>query len=142
MTITVWPSELPQRVLRTGYSEQLRDGRQFTKASAGPPKSRRRYSSAVMPVPAAIVCSYGQKSRLERFWYEETAEGSLPFIMPDQTHDGVALLTDTGSPLLTDSGVPLLVTAYWLVMFAENSAPKFEPWGVHFQAAFTLSVMP
>ncbi|WP_026191329.1 hypothetical protein [Methylosinus sp. LW4] len=142
MTIPVWPASLPQRILRDGYSEPLPDGRLFTKPSAGPPKSRRRYSKAAVPITATIVVDYASKARLERFWVEELDWGSLPFIMPDQTHDGVPIFTSAGVPLLTSAGVPILVTAYWLVMFQENSAPKFDPLGVQFRAAFTLLKLP
>jgi hypothetical protein len=142
MAIPVWPAELPQRVLRDGYSEQLRDGRLFTKASAGPPKTRRRYSAAVLPVTASIVVDYAAKARLERFWTEETDWGALPFIMPDQTHDGVPILTSAGVPMLTSAGVPMLITAKWLAMFSEGAAPKFEPWGVQFKSSFSLTVLP
>jgi len=124
-----------------GYSEGLRDGRQFTKTSSGPPKSRRRYSSAAMPVQAAIVISYAQKSRLERFWNEDTAGGSLPFILPDQTHDGLAFMSGSGE-ISTSGGVILIGFYKWLVMFADGESPKFTPFGVQFQASFSLSVMP
>lgn len=142
MAVPVWPSPpLPSRVLRDGYSEKLRDGRLFSRTQSGPGKVRRRYSSAVLPVSASIIVTYAQKSRFERFWIEETAYGSLPFIMPDQTHDGLPLLDGGGLPILDGGGLPILVTANWLVRFAQE-APQFTPWGLQFMASFQLDVLP
>ncbi len=138
----VWPSELPQRVLRDGYSEKLRDGRLFSRTQSAPGNVRRRYWSAVMPVSAAIIVDYARKARLERFWNEETGGGTLPFILPDQTHDGLALLDDDGVEIHDDDDAPILVTAYWLARFAENNGPQFTPWGLQFQASFQLDVLP
>lgn len=141
MTHPVWPSELPQRVLRDGYSESLRDGRLFSRMSGGAPKVRRRFSSSTLPVSASIHVDYDQKSRLERFWNEETQGGSLPFIIPDQTHDGLALLDGSGNPILDGSGNPILISTNWLALFGEE-APKVTPWGIQFTVAFNLVVLP
>jgi hypothetical protein len=141
MAIPVWPSELSQHVIVDGYSEKSRDGRMFSR-TAGPGKVRRRYSSAVLPVTATIILSYAQKSRLERFVDEETAGGSLPFTMPDQTHDGLPLLDGGGDPVLDGSGNPILITANWLARFSENGLPQYSPWGIQFMASFQLDVLP
>lgn len=142
MAIPSWPAELPQRVLTDGYSEKSRDGRLFSRTSAAPGKVRRRYSSAVLPVSAALIVDYPQKARLERFWSEETALGSMPFIMPDQTHDGLYLLDESGTPILNEAGVPILISANWLARFSENGGPQFTPWGLRFNASFQLDVLP
>jgi hypothetical protein len=142
MAIPVWPSELPQRFLVDGYSEKLRDGRLLSKTSAGPGKARRRFSSAVLPVSASIRLDYASKARFERFWYEDTEGGVLPFSIPDQTHDGLPLLDEDGNVVLAGlTGQPILVTANWLAMFAQE-APTLTPYGLEFRASFTLNVMP
>jgi hypothetical protein len=142
VAIPVWPSALPQRVLRSGYSEQSQDGRLFTRTSAGPPKTRRRYSRVLQTVPAAIIIDYDGKARLERFVREEIVQGSLPFIFPDQSHDGVPFGDELVADLLDESGAVLIDTAKWLVMFAQNELPRYEPFGLAWKASFTLSVMP
>ena len=141
MAVPVWPTELPQRVLRDGYSEKLRDGRMFSRAQSGPGKVRRRYSSAVLPVSASLIIDEAQKARFERFWTEETSGGVLPFTMPDQTHDGLQLLDGGGLPILDGGGLPILVTANWLARFAQE-APQITPWGLQFTAVFQLDVLP
>ncbi|MFO1126381.1 MAG: hypothetical protein U1E25_14630 [Methylocystis sp.] len=142
MAVPSWPAELPQRVLRDGYSEKLRDGRLFSRTQSAPGKVRRRYSSAVLPITASIIIDETQKSRLERFWYEDTGGGTLPFVIPDQTHDGLPMLDNFGNPVITDAGAEILITANWLARFSENGGPQFTPWGLQFQAAFQLDVLP
>ncbi|SEP21333.1 hypothetical protein SAMN04487843_108203 [Methylobacterium sp. ap11] len=139
----VWPSELPQRVLASGYSETMGEGRLRTQMEAGPMKVRRRFSAVVRPVPASFRVSPDGKARLERFWREEIGGGSLPFLMPDQTHDGLPLLTDDSLQLLDDQGRPLINTAWWLVM-AGDAPLSFTPLqrGMAFSASFPLVVMP
>lgn len=141
MAIPVWPSELPQRFLVDGYSEKLRDGRILTKTSAGPGKARRRFSAAVLPVTATMRLDFAAKARLERFWYEDTGGGVLPFILPDQTHDGLPIPDAAGNPVVDGSGNPILVTAKWLAMFGQDGV-SIAPSGVQFTASFTLNIQP
>jgi hypothetical protein len=140
MAIPVWPEELPQRVLRAGYSETFRDGLLRSRSDSGVGKVRRRYSSAALPVAATISLFFSQKARLERFWYEETGNGALPFTMPDQTHDGLPMLDGGGLPILNGSGLPVLVTSTWLVQFA--APPQIAPRGPIFSASLQLNVLP
>lgn len=141
--IPYWPSDLPQRVLADTYSEGLPDGRLRTQMETGHAKSRRRFSSAAKPVTAAFKVSLDEKARLERFWEEDIAGGSLPFLIADQTMDGVALLADGGLQLLDDQGRPLINTAWWLVL-AGDAAPAFTTRnrGISFTATFPISVLP
>jgi hypothetical protein len=107
------------------------------------PSGRRdfgRYSSAALPVQAILPLYFSQKARLERFWDEETRSGTLPFIMPDQTHDGLPMLDGGGLPILGGDGLPILVTANWLVLFA--GPPALTPLGSVFSAALQFSVLP
>jgi len=140
MAVPVWPSQLPQRVLRDGYSETLRDGVLRSKTDSGVGKVRRKYSSAAMPVSATISLYYAQKVILERFWEDDVKNGSLPFSMPDQTHDGQPLLDENGDPVLDEFDDPVLISASWLVLFA--APPVIVPRGPIFSASLQLSVLP
>jgi hypothetical protein len=142
MATPVWPTELPQRFLASGYSEKLRDGRLFVRTSTGPGKARRRYSSAVIPASGTIYLTHAQKGRFERFWYEDTDGGVKAFILPDQTRDGIDVYTASSLPILTGSGDPLIITSNWLAMFSPE-APSFTPMnGGYFSVSFSLNVMP
>ncbi|WP_430914067.1 hypothetical protein [Methylobacterium sp. sgz302541] len=142
MSIPFWPSDLPQRVSRNGFGETFRDGRLRTAMEAGPPKMRRRFSSAVRPIQASIEVTVDGKARLERFWSEEAAGGTLPFLMPDQTLDGLALTDGDGIQLLDDQGRPLVNTNWWLAMFGD-SAPSVQNMGwIWYRVSFPLMVLP
>jgi len=142
MSIPVWPTDLPRRVLRQGFSQGFADGRLSTKMEAGPTKSRRRFSSAVKPIQAALDVPLDGKMRLERFWDEDTAGGSLPFLMPDPMSDGLALLTLDGVPLLDQDGAPLLNTAMWLVKFGDTPPSAANTAGIWYRVTFSLAVLP
>lgn len=142
MTTPIWPSSLPQRVLRDGYSEQSQDGRLFTRTSAGPPKLRRRYSRVLKTVPASVVITYEEKAILEQFAEEETVGGSVPFLIPDQSHDDISFGDEDSDFLMDENGDYLVDKANWLVIFAQNELPRYEPFGVQWKASFTLTVLP
>ena len=140
--IPVWPTDLPQKLLSDGYSYGFADGRLKTAMDAGPPKMRRRFSSAVRPVAGQFYGSEDDMARLERFWAEDTAGGALPFLIPDQNRDALALLTSDGLQLQDDQGRPLINTAWWLVLFGDTPPQKQVVSGLIHKATFTLSVMP
>ncbi|MGU3496344.1 hypothetical protein ACLBXM_20070 [Xanthobacteraceae bacterium A53D] len=133
--------DLPQHVLREGYSEGVGDGRLRTPMETGPAKVRRRFLSAVRPVSVRVVLDLNQRLRLRRFWEEDTGGGSLPFYMPDQALHERPLAQEGGLLLLTETGAPLLMTSYWLVRFGER-APQFAPSELMFIADFHLEILP
>jgi len=136
-----WPSELP-RPRRDGYVSVLPDGRTSTKTEAGPPRVRRRFSAAVATRQMAIDVTADQRLRFWRFWREETVGGSLPFLVPDWTVDGVTITTEGGADLTDANGAPLLVAAVDVAMFATSQPPSEAPIGVDWRITFQLSVMP
>ena len=141
MAVPSWPSALPYCPLRDGYSRGFADGRQFQRMEQGPPKSRRRYSSAVKPVNVTFHLNPDQAATLEGFWERTTDQGALPFTMRVPFEDGRQLMTSGGGVIMAGS-VPLRISSVWLVMFAEG-APEIVPAGsIRFQASFSLSVMP
>ncbi|MFG1413473.1 MAG: hypothetical protein ABII76_16775 [Pseudomonadota bacterium] len=143
MSIPYWPADLPQRVLRDGYSESLPDGRLSRPMEKGPSKTRRR-GIGIKQVAAGIVVTMDEKFRLERFWNEETDGGTLPFFIPAQTGDGQGILTDGGFSLLDADGHPILTTSWWLVKFGDSvptpNAIDRDPY--RFRVSFDLMVMP
>ncbi|BBE74366.1 hypothetical protein [Oharaeibacter diazotrophicus] len=140
MTIPVYPDDLP-RPLRDGYGRVFPDGRARAQQDAGPPRSVRRFSSAAQRVSLVTTLTRDQGARLLRFWVEDTAGGSLPFLMPDPTAHGWPLLTAAGTPLLTEAGAPILLGAWWLVLFGDQP-PQEAATGIRFRYSFTVAVMP
>lgn len=141
MTV-IWPAVLPQRVNRSGFSRTYGDGRRFTPADAGPPRVRRRFSSAATPVSASVTLTDSDLLRFETFWNVDTRGGSLPFWFPDQVRGGLPLLTADGVPLLTAGGMPLLTSAWWLVIFGQSPPQDSSIGAGQWLVQFQLSVLP
>ena len=137
-----WPSLLPQKVLKSGYSEPLRDGRLLSRPDFGPGKSRRRYSSAAQEVQCQLYLSTVEKGRLESFYYEITKGGVLPFLIPDQTRHGLEVMVEPWNMLLVSPGVPLLVSAWWLARFGIQPPTIQAMGGRYYQINFALTVLP
>jgi len=113
----VWPSSLPQYVLREGFSEAIGDGRLRSQPDKGPAKVRRRSSMMPKLQQARMIMSAGQLAILREFVSDTLMNGSLPFLMPDP------------------------ITRYpALVRFAEN-LPAWTSRGIHFDVSFDLEVL-
>lgn len=140
MTIPMWPTELP-RPERAGFQSEAPDGRQSTQLDAGPPRVRRRFSAAVTPIAMTIYVSSDLRARFQRFWSEDTASGSLPFLIPDWRFDLHPLLTADGASALTADGTSLLIEAWALAMFGQEK-PRDVPAGIKWRISMSISLMP
>lgn len=140
MTLPSYPSELP-RPNRDGYKVARGDGRTIGRTDAGPPIRRRRFSAVPKTVSFVTDLTQSQKARFDRFYDEDTAEGTLPFLLPDWAVHGTPLLTAGGAPLLTAGGVPLLISRIWLCVFGDQ-LPVETPRGVEWRMSFSLLVLP
>jgi len=88
MAIPVWPAELPQISLRSGYNRQLPDQCRRSQPTQGPPLVTRK-SVLKMPIIAwSGNFTTAQKDLLETFAYDTLAGGSLRFSLPAQVGAG------------------------------------------------------
>jgi hypothetical protein len=144
MTVPIWPDELTQWMMAPDFSGAPADGRIKQPMELGPALLRRRVSASVAPVSGSLHCDQNQVARLLRFWNEETAGGTLPFMFPDQLFDGAIILTDTGQELLTEADENLLIEGWWLVQFAGDGPPPYRPLrrSTAFVASIQLTVLP
>lgn len=78
MTI-VWPAGLPQDLMEQGLSAPLPENVTRKTMEVGPPKLRRRDTSAPWPVSGSVVLTYSQYDIFVTFFNTTTAGGSLPF---------------------------------------------------------------
>lgn len=140
MSVPHWPSYLP-KPNREGFGRAPQDGRRRRRAEAGPPGYAKRFSATARLVNLTISTDRQGKAVFEKFFDEDTEEGSLPFWMPDPTTDGWPLLTSDGVPLLIAGGVPLLLSAQWLCLFGDQLWSE-QVIGVRFQISFQVAVMP
>lgn len=137
--IPSWPSVLP-RPERRSYQVGRQDARLKRNPQAGPPAYRQRFSAVARLVSMSIVVTRARLAVFENFYTIDTAEGSLPFHMPDPLTDGWPLLTSDGQPLLMN-GVPLLMSRRWLVLFGDQT-PTVSPAGIESRISFSVAVMP
>lgn len=81
------------------------------------------------------------KGDFDVFFHEVTADGALPFTMPDPTTDTWPLLNHNGVPLLDQLSRPLLMSKIWVCFFGETT-PVVTPIGMQFKITFPIVVLP
>ncbi|MBN9235091.1 MULTISPECIES: hypothetical protein [Phyllobacteriaceae] len=139
MALPLYPSELPAP-LRDTYQIGFGEGRFKSKNDAGPGNVRGRFSSTVHSVPFSTLLDTTQVGRFRYFYFEETKEGKLPFLIPDHSGDSYVWLDDDETSLLYEDGTPILMAETWLVLF--DSLPTIKPRDIYWTVSFTLVVMP
>lgn len=153
----IWPEELPTMILAEGLVDTMPDGRLFSEMETGPPKVRRRSSAAIKQVAFQFIATADHRSRVDRFWREETRGGSLPFLIRDMVNNGAALLDSDGNEITCPDGNSMLIdgnvipsteggvitiAAWWLVMFGK-SPPSFARKTFNaYLATISLIIMP
>lgn len=141
MSIPIWPFDLPQFVLVSGFGVTQADGRLRTPTDTGPGKLRLSNSGAVMSVRVELPpLDPNGVARFNRFWNEEIGFGVLPFLIHDPILDGVPLSDDTDSILTDNFDQILLNTAWWLVRFV-GAPTKTAVGGFWFPHQFVLEVL-
>lgn len=140
MTLPVWPADLPPP-LRRGYQGSLLENRLRRSGQGGPPRFERLTSARTRELSLQIVTDRVGKSLFDRFHAETTADGALPFAMPDPVSDGWPLLTPGGDALLAPDGEPLTNAATLLCLFGE-ALPRDTLQGRDFTITFSVTVLP
>ncbi|MDX8354361.1 hypothetical protein [Cognatiyoonia sp. IB215182] len=140
MSVAIWPAELP-KPSREGYQAQRVDAR--ARRSGGPvPGYRRRFSSAPELVSLSLIdVPRALKEVFDNFYRLTTADGVLPFLMPDPVTDGWPLLGPDGQSILQGDHRPVLLSAQWLCLFGDQP-PVETISGVRFDIAFSVAVLP
>ncbi len=138
--IQIWPADLP-RPERPTWQLTPQDARRKTQSEAGPPRYRRRFSSAAKMVTLSVILSRNGKAIFDRFFHEDCSEGARLFYMPDPTTEGWPLLAADGTPLLTSGGAPILMGGRWLCAWGDQM-PAETVQGVEFKKTFSIVVMP
>lgn len=144
MAVVIWPSNLPQTVNRNNHRQQLGDGRLHSPTTEGVGKTRLLTSANNRPCYGEMpLDTLSLKLRFERFWDDDTAGGTLPFLFPAIGINRFPLLTMSGTPLVRRDGSPIRVRKWWLVMFSPNEpAPVCVPKGAGWLAPIAWEVLP
>ncbi len=75
----VWPLDLPQRVLRQGFSEQAPDTALRTAMDSGPAKLRRKATAGVRALRCTVRVSLAQRAVLDAFYCDALEGGTAAF---------------------------------------------------------------
>ncbi|RXF72124.1 hypothetical protein [Hansschlegelia zhihuaiae] len=143
MTLPLWPAELPQKMREEGFRRGYPDLVHASRMASGVHKTRALASMGEQPVQCMIRVDRGGLARFDRFFFEETRNGNLPFLIRDQVYDGVELAAPDGSALMVDDDSALAISAVWLVRFTPGSPPEqAQPSGVFFRVPFFLTILP
>jgi hypothetical protein len=135
MTVAVWPSELPNPERGT-YQAQREDTR-LKKRGRGAVGYRRMSSSTPRLISMSIEVPRSLKAVFDNFHMDTTADGTLPFWMPDATTDGWPMLSSSGQPVLMPDGTPILLSRRMLCLFGDEM-PSESVRGVRFEISFNL----
>jgi len=114
-----WPASLQQCPLVNNFAIQRQDRRIHSPTETGPGKMRRRQSHAVRIVPVTICCDDTDMATLNTFVDDTTLGGALRFNWA--TLDSIIGGTHE-------------------YQFAQGALPSFQPFGIEWQASFTLKV--
>lgn len=77
--MTIWPSNLPQRLPLAGYQESPPDTTLRTQMDAGAAKMRRRFTANVRPINATLILTDAELEILDDFYVDDLEGGTLPF---------------------------------------------------------------
>ena len=140
MSYLIWPKHLVQ-FERSAWQSQPQDARRRSQGDAGPPRFRRRFSSAARRIALSLVVS---RADLASFWrfHEACDQGAGLFWMPDPITDGWKLLTDECQPVLTHDGRPLLMSARILCAWGDEPPVESIKADTDFRVSFSVWVMP
>ena len=141
MPVEQWPSTLPQRAVKSNYSESVRDGRQMPQPDVGPPMTRNRMASAARTISLSFIMTAAQTTYLDYFWKVTLRGGVKPFTIRDMRLDGLPLTDENGEILVDENGNILTHTAFWFVLFGEK--PTYTPLGgSYWNVALTVVDLP
>jgi hypothetical protein len=139
MTIEVWPSDLPQRVLAEGYGSGPVGNRLMTPMQDGSIK-QRPIGGNIRQVGCLIKVDHNQQARFDRFWSEDVKR-TKPFLFPAPQLDGEYLADESGVVLQDETGRPLIIEAWWLVQFGQQAPAYSAPTSRRYRIQFDLIVL-
>lgn len=139
MVLPVWPHELDPP-LREGYGILRAENRLRRPVEQGPHRQRRKFSAVPSSVPMTLDVSRDERARFDRFYDEEVAEGSLPFLIKDPTTHGLPIMVG-GAWLLDEAGRVITIAAWQIGRFGAPP-PEVSVIGVRYRIRCTIEVMP
>ena len=90
---TIWPTTLPQKVLRSGFSEKSTPNVIKVDLGVGAPQTRPRGTFQNKAYSCAIRITGTQKIAFDNFYQYTTLSGTQPFEMPDFYVENAVIIT-------------------------------------------------
>lgn len=103
MTVSAWPSGLPDELLQPGYSQSSPDTALKTEMEVGPAKVRRRATAQPYPVKGILKLTESELGTLRTFYETTLIGGSLRFSHKDPVSLTAKELRFTAPPSWTMS---------------------------------------
>ena len=102
-----WPPGLPDLQL-LGLTGERQEARVRTQMDTGRPKTRRRFTAAIIRYQIPVIFDGTEKQLFDDFYVTELLEGSLPFIWEDPVTDAAVSLQFVEPPTfrLEKGGTP------------------------------------
>ena len=130
MTGIIWPLNLPQSPLTSGYTESTPSNLLRSETDTGPAKVRRRGGSKPITVNASYIMSTAETKILDKFVDESISEGAICFDWPrpkwlniQGTNYVRARLVPQSDALYTRSNVDE-TTDFWKIQLQLEIFPK------------------
>jgi len=98
---SAWPGCLPDYILQDGFEEELPTNSIHTQMDVGPPKSRRRATSAPTPMHWRIYMTKSQTEVFDEFFNTTLEGGSLTFTKDHPRLETSQTFKFTGQPRYT-----------------------------------------
>lgn len=113
----------------------------MTRVESGPPKQRRRGAN-VRPLKCGIYVNRNKIARFDRFWEEELAMGTGPFLAPDRLLDGLPICDEDGILILDQDGNSIVSEQWQLLQFGDTDPVTTPVNALLFVIQFELVVLP
>jgi hypothetical protein len=138
MAYPVWDIRLPQLAQQEDMSRQMNDARLLTPMDGGPPKIRRRFSNAVMPVNLPVIMNTNELAVFDEFWSKTLTDEGI-FWRPDPLKNDPALLEDPSTVFVDSSNNPLPTLYWWLCQFSDT--PSVTRDGLEWRLMMPLTII-
>ena len=100
----VWPASLPQYLMEQGYQEKFRDNRILTPMDVGPPKVRRRGTSAMAPISGQEKLTATQLETLRTYFETTLNDGTDEVEWTHPTKGGTVYMIFAAPPEIEPAG--------------------------------------
>lgn len=86
-----WPSDIPQKPLKEGFSRKPQDNVLRSSMDTGPEKARRRFTAASEYISCVYEMTESELSSFKSFYENDINSGAISFTWPDPENGNVTV---------------------------------------------------